>query len=524
MEQLETQERAIRAAKFEVLAEAITIAAAECEFVAERERERQRERERAERRGAGLDAEESAVGGLSGSTDEPGDLEASGAGDTASACFSLPSGRHSELAMRSLRAEFATALRLAESTIERHLDIAIKLASRFPGMLACLRQGKIAEPHVRIMLEAAEVIGIGDTPEVITRRTHYEAAVLEVAAIETPNRLRPIARRLAEKFSEQTIDERHCEARKQRRVYLTDRDDGMADLVAHIPAVEAIAIYNRLMRMAKVVAEAEATNMQAHAESMAGSDNAGSDNAGSGKASGPAAEALGTPPEAGKKPSLTEAQRTRDEIRADLFTDLLTQGEISEQRETSIQAHVQVVVPVDTIDSAEAAEEPGFAKMTGRSGATPRSATQNSSTEPAILAGYGPIGATSARDLASGVAAWEFVKVDSSSGQVLSVNRYRPSEEMRRILRARDQHCRFPGCRAPLSRCDVDHTIDAQFGGPTSLTNLAHLCRGHHTMKHHGGWKVKQDRAGTLTWRSPTGRVHTQHPPSKVAFAPVPPV
>jgi hypothetical protein len=40
----------------------------------------------------------------------------------------------------------------------------------------------------------------------------------------------------------------------------------------------------------------------------------------------------------------------------------------------------------------------------------------------------------------------------------------------RRFLRARDQHCRFPGCRRPAIRSEIDHTVDAALGGPTALS------------------------------------------------------
>lgn len=96
--------------------------------------------------------------------------------------------------------------------------------------------------------------------------------------------------------------------------------------------------------------------------------------------------------------------------------------------------------------------------------------------------------------------------------------RCRPGEQMRRMLRARDLHCRFFGCRAPAYRCDIDHTIDAAKGDPTSTDNLAHLCRGHHTLKHHGGWSVSQNKAGVMHWRSPTGRSYADRPPSRVRF------
>ena len=82
----------------------------------------------------------------------------------------------------------------------------------------------------------------------------------------------------------------------------------------------------------------------------------------------------------------------------------------------------------------------------------------------------------------------------------------------------RDQHCRFPGCRLALWRCDLDHTHDAAEGGPTELSNLAHLCRRHHILKHNTPWTVVQKPGGILEWVSPTGRVYPDVPVSTVMF------
>ena len=71
----------------------------------------------------------------------------------------------------------------------------------------------------------------------------------------------------------------------------------------------------------------------------------------------------------------------------------------------------------------------------------------------------------------------------------------------------------------PTRRSDVDHTIDRQYGGPTATGNLAHVCRRHHTLKHHSPWTVTQRAGGVLEWTSPTGRVYPDHPTSGVAFS-----
>ena len=96
-------------------------------------------------------------------------------------------------------------------------------------------------------------------------------------------------------------------------------------------------------------------------------------------------------------------------------------------------------------------------------------------------------------------------------------NSYVPSPAMKTAIRARDRHCRFPGCRRPAVQCDLDHTIpfDLTFkaGGRTVYANLGCVCRFHHRVKQFPGWHVSQDQDGTFTWTDPTGQVFVTRPP-----------
>jgi Domain of unknown function (DUF222)/HNH endonuclease len=75
---------------------------------------------------------------------------------------------------------------------------------------------------------------------------------------------------------------------------------------------------------------------------------------------------------------------------------------------------------------------------------------------------------------------------------------------LRRALLHRDQGCRFPGC---LVRVGQGHHLRhwAQ-GGPTTLSNLALLCRRHHRAVHEGGFQVERRADGGLRFRWPDGR------------------
>jgi hypothetical protein len=67
---------------------------------------------------------------------------------------------------------------------------------------------------------------------------------------------------------------------------------------------------------------------------------------------------------------------------------------------------------------------------------------------------------------------------------------------LRRLVRLRDEHCRYPGCREAAQWCDVHHLRHWLDGGETNLDNLTLLCRRHHVACHEGGWKLARGPDG----------------------------
>jgi 5-methylcytosine-specific restriction endonuclease McrA len=75
---------------------------------------------------------------------------------------------------------------------------------------------------------------------------------------------------------------------------------------------------------------------------------------------------------------------------------------------------------------------------------------------------------------------------------------------LRRALHHRDRGCRFPGCGLPFGQ--GHHLRHWAHGGPTTLSNLALLCRRHHRAVHEEGYTVDREADGTLQFRRPDGR------------------
>jgi HNH endonuclease len=83
---------------------------------------------------------------------------------------------------------------------------------------------------------------------------------------------------------------------------------------------------------------------------------------------------------------------------------------------------------------------------------------------------------------------------------------------LRRALQHRDRGCRFPGCGSRLG--EGHHVRHWAAGGPTTLSNLALLCRRHHRAVHEDGYRVVvRHRDGALEFRRSDGRVLPAVPP-----------
>ncbi|MEV7527873.1 HNH endonuclease signature motif containing protein [Agrococcus sediminis] len=191
--------------------------------------------------------------------------------------------------------------------------------------------------------------------------------------------------------------------------------------------------------------------------------------------------------------------RTWDQFRADAFCELLLTGQTPDDLHATnaLTATIAITIPAtELLRDTDDADEPQL-------------------RFPALLDGRVLVDAATVRALAADTATWERLFTHPVTGLPVTVDTYTPNRAQRRWLRARDGRCRWPGCDNPVNRADLDHTIDHASGGPTSIENLAHLCRRHHTMKHATRWSVRQLPDGVLEWTTPLGRAIRDEPESQ---------
>jgi len=445
--------------------------------------------------------------------------------------------QHRDMIRRSMIAEYSAAGRISKTAAELGFNDAEAMSEFFPVLRDALRQGTIAVQHVRVLIAAAAPVreAVLNGHLGVEALAVYETAALTIAEHETAARTRPHARQIAATLAGESIRERHARAASERQVTIRPLDDGLALLTAVLPEVYAVAILDRLRSLATAVAAAGRTRRENDldlifsdpiSERFAGADpeefpfpedllpdDPQLETYDRITAAGTYAldpdhdlhdpqsdtcEAANAGPDA--RPEFVAADgRTRREIEADTFIDLLLASTPSEVLGTGLEritATVQVTIAGTTL----AGEDDRLAELDG----------------------HGPLHPDIARDLARQAGGWNRLFLDAT-GMVMKVDRYTPSTAMKRFLRARDQRCRFPGCRTPAHRCEIDHNDDFARGGPTEITNLSDFCPGHHALKHPDiddghRWTARQLPDGTLRWTSPIGRTYDDHAPRRVMF------
>ncbi|WP_300593625.1 HNH endonuclease signature motif containing protein [Microbacterium sp.] len=394
--------------------------------------------------------------------------------------------REHDMALRSIAATIGVPARVSDRSMQRQIGDASVLAERYPGTLEARGRGEITRQHVYAIQDAA-----ADLPDEAVAA--FEAEALERCRRDTVGRVKAELEILAQRMHPRSFAERHASAREDRRITTGRLPDGMSGLYLVGPTPLIAGIDDRLNQVTTGIIDARTAAIAA--VNAAGGAPVGDDDA--------------------RIPAqiLATDTRTRAQIRADVAVDLLLAGSpvadptaMGDGPGTlgAIRAKIQVVVPALSLLKPDGDE--------------------NGHAEPADLVGYSPIDAETARAIAEACDTWwERLVTHPVTGQVLHTNGYQRTAAIDRHLRARDRHCRFPGCRLPAIRCEVDHTIDHALGGKTDVCNLAHLCQRHHSMKQFAGWTVRQLDGGILEWTSPVGTTYTDYPPTPgVHFAPDP--
>lgn len=365
-----------------------------------------------------------------------------------------------------LACEVALALNLTDGCVSDLVATAL-LAADAPGLVESVEAGILTVRHVHAVLR--ELAGCQLSSE------EQHAVVLVALARydrETPAELGTMVKRLILTVHGAAAAAKEADATYRRRVRVRAVEDGQGILVARGPLW--------MIEQMRAALAAQAAGL------------------------------VGEEPDG-------EQSRTRDAVEFDLLHDLIVGRSVAAGTVTTAAS---IVVPVSTAEGGE--------------------------LELAEIPGLGPVLPATARDILAGADRVQRILVDGN-GQVLEVSDwlpgpavrstdrdpadwlrglvempvriglprpssgYRPADRLRRYVEARDRVCRFPGCRRPAYRADLDHR-DEWPRGATSAENLQALCRRHHRAKTRRVFTVVSLPDGGTRWIT-RGGWWFDHPP-----------
>ncbi len=362
--------------------------------------------------------------------------------------------------------EVALALGVSEGTAQTRVAEATRLVDDLPATLAAMRSGRLAAGKARTLVRATF-----HADAVLARRV--EAVVLPEAPTLTDAELRNRCAELLIAFDPADAEERRRAARQRRTVKKWHEPDGMANLLVHSTIDDIATIWEALTGLG-------------HAALPTTGGPAGHGVSGSESVADGAAGVAGAG--AAERRSLDMG---RVDALVDMCADVLAAGgwhHLALHERHGRQPHIQVLMPFDAL-------------LGGQS--------------PCELAGYGPITAAQAREIAADATLTRLV-CDPLTGQLLDYGRtrYHPPQHLQDFVLARDQRCIAPGCRMPAARCHLDHRIPfgppagSGTGGATSADNLAAACAHHHRGKDGGGYHLHRTPDGHHDWTTPLGRTY----------------
>jgi hypothetical protein len=414
------------------------------------------------------------------------------------------------------REEIAAALRLSPATAQAKMDTARILVNQLPATCAALASGEISVAHATVIArESAPLLRGGIDREVIAQ---IEKSAIANAEFHTPAQVANKIRTAVSRALPTECEESFARAHELRKVSCYPERDGMATVIALLSAPDAqsvlIAIERHLQRK-----DREALQSSSSRNSIATQNSTSSQTSATTQNSSVTTQnSLSRGTDLANSAEIPNPWRV-DNRRADAFVEIINEfltSDVLDQTATDQTATDQTATDQTATDQTDLTNrnlsKQKQIKNLGRKPVTINVTIDlptllNMAENPGQLSGYGPIPASLARELAAD-GNWKRFITDPTSGELLDIGRksYRPSQHLVDFLIARDRTCRFPGCRYPAHRSDIDHVTPWDDGGKTTPENLGSLCRRHHRLKTHGGWKVTSARDGSCEWISPNGK------------------
>jgi hypothetical protein len=362
------------------------------------------------------------------------------------------------------------------------------LVGHLPNVCSALATGEISASHATSI--AREVADIIDRKVPIATIRKIEEVAIAHAEFHTPSQVTNKVRATIAKMAPEEFEADAAEAREERRVEIHPEKDGMATLIAFLPAADAQTVMLAIEKLARIRQRDERARIAGFKaagvsiNTFASAQSAKQTNME--QAGNRAAEQAGNQAGVNTAGGLFDLHYI-DQLRADALTQLASSYLATSKDEAlSHRRPITVNLTIDLNTLLGMDENPG------------------------ILSGYGAIPASVARELAAD-GKWRRFITDPHTGALLDYGResYEPPQALADFLTARDRVCRFPGCRQPARTADIDHAIPWESGGVTSAENMGLLCRRHHRMKTTGGWKLESFEDGSCRWTSPVGKSFT---------------
>jgi hypothetical protein len=419
-----------------------------------------------------------------------------------------------DCAVDEIRAELLLTRRGAQRELERAVAVCAQ-----PRVWAALSRGELDRARALVLAEGCHDLSAEQAAMLLDR-------LLPEAGTRTVTGLAERVRRVAVALDPAWAERRYREAVRERRVIGYLNEDGTATVSGqHLPAQAAAAACERVDTLAA------------------------------------AAKRAG-------------ANAPIDHLRAELFLALLD-GRYQQLSTDQIIAALRAHFPAHPDTAAGAQPAPTLGSPRAVALKVGLATLLDLDEQPGEIAGWGPVPATVARDVAARQhrTQWRFAILDAP-GRLLSegTTRSRPrplrdpvqaeggsielhapaalldqpglaathpawaklladltaqradprpieqdpaarfaGRRLRRRIQIINQHCVFPGCRRPSADCDLDHRHDHAHGGTTEQANLSPACRHDHLNKTRRNWRLVQLNQHTYCWISPLGRRHIVH-------------